>query len=172
MIHAERDAAIDNIHSVSALTHAHERSCIACGIYDFIVQELISTPRKSSVKKALAKAKDYYIDAEENKSYNRLYEPNFELTAEKEIKSSGYVVDTLEAAVWCLLNTNNYKECVLKAVNLGQDTDTVAAVAGGLAGILYGYKSIPSKWIDSLIKKDEILDMCSVFYDAVIAAKK
>lgn len=172
LIHAERDAAIDNIHSVSALTHAHERSCIACGIYDFIVQELISTPRKSSVKKALAKAKDYYIDAEKNKSYNRLYEPNFELTAEKEIKSSGYVVDTLEAAVWCLLNTNNYKECVLKAVNLGQDTDTVAAVAGGLAGILYGYKSIPSKWIDSLIKKDEILDMCSVFYDAVIAAKK
>lgn len=172
LMHAERDVAIDNIHSVSALTHAHDRSCIACGIYDFVVQELISTPRKSSVKKALAKAKEYYIDAEENKSYNRLYEPNFELTAEKEIKSSGYVVDTLEAAVWCLLNTSNYKECVLKAVNLGQDTDTVAAVAGGLAGILYGYKNIPSVWIDCLIKKDEILDMCSAFYDAVIAARK
>ena len=172
LMNAERDAAIDNIHSVSALTHAHDRSCIACGIYDFIVQELISTPRKSSVKKALAKAKEYYIDAEENKSYNRLYEQNFELTAEKDIKSSGYVVDTLEAAVWCLLNTSNYKECVLKAVNLGQDTDTVAAVAGGLAGILYGYKNIPSVWIDCLIKKDEILDMCSAFYDAVIAARK
>ena len=66
------------------------------------------------------------------------------------------------------LNTNNYKECVLKAVNLGQDTDTVAAVAGGLAGILYDYKNIPSEWIDCLIKKDEILDMCSVFYGALI----
>lgn len=169
---ADKDSAIDNIHSVSALTHAHDRSCIACGIYDFIIQELISTSRKSSVKKALDKAKEYYKENDENKSFSRLYEENFELTAESDVKSSGYVVDTLEAAVWCLLNTTNYKECVLKAVNLGQDTDTVAAVAGGLAGILYGYKNIPSEWIDSLIKKDDILDMCSAFYDAVIAAKK
>lgn len=169
---ADKDSAIDNIHSVSALTHAHDRSCIACGIYDFILHELISTPRKSSVKKALAKAKEYYKENDENKSFSRLYEENFELAAEKDIKSSGYVVDTLEAAVWCLLNTTNYKECVLKAVNLGQDTDTVAAVAGGLAGILYGYKNIPSEWIDSLIKKDDILDMCSAFYDAVIANGK
>src|SRR5699024_500826 len=52
-----------------------------------------------------------------------------------EIRSSGYVVDTLEAALWCLWVTNTYKDCVLTAVNLGGDTDTVAAVAGGLAGI-------------------------------------
>ncbi len=64
-------------------------------------------------------------------------------TPEDYIESSGYVVDTLEAAVWCLQNTNNYKDCVLKAVNLGEDTDNVAAVAGGLAGLHYGYDSIP-----------------------------
>lgn len=169
LTNADRDIAIDNIHSVSALTHAHDRSCIACGIYDFIIQELITTQRKSSVKKALSKAKDYYKDNEENKNYHRLYEARFELTAERDIKSGGYVVDTLEAAIWCLLNTSDYKECVLKAVNLGQDTDTVAAVAGGLAGILYGYKNIPAEWIDCLVKKDEIIDMCCSFYDAVIS---
>lgn len=172
LTNANRDIAIDNIHSVSALTHAHDRSLIACGIYEFIVQELISAPRKSSVKKALSKAKDYYKDNEENEKYHRLYAPNFELIPENEIKSGGYVVDTLEAAIWCLLNTSDYKTCVLKAVNLGQDTDTVAAVAGGLAGILYGYKNIPSEWIDSLAKKGEIIDMCCSFYDAVITANR
>jgi ADP-ribosylglycohydrolase len=78
----------------------------------------------------------------------------------EEIKSSGYVVDTLEAALWCLLTTTSYKECVLKAVNLGEDTDTVAAVAGGMAGALYGYDEIPKGWIDTLLKRDYIDNMC------------
>ena len=58
------------------------------------------------------------------------------------------MIDTLEAAIWCLLNTKTYKDCVLMAVNLGEDTDTVAAVAGGLAGLYYGYEYIPNEWID------------------------
>jgi protein-tyrosine phosphatase len=70
------------------------------------------------------------------------------------------VIDTLEAAVWCLLTTNSYKECVLKAVNLGDDTDTVAAVAGGLAGALYGLEGIPQEWLDTLIKREYIEAMC------------
>lgn len=72
----------------------------------------------------------------------------------------GYVVDTLEAAVWCLLTTDNYRDGVLKAVNLGDDTDTVAAVAGGLAGALYSYEAIPKEWRDALIKRDYIEEMC------------
>ena len=67
---------------------------------------------------------------------------------------------TLEAALWCLLTTDSYSECVLKAVNLGSDTDTVAAVAGGLAGVLYGYDAIPEEWRNSLIKRDYIEEMC------------
>lgn len=62
----------------------------------------------------------------------------------------------LESAIWCLLNTDNYKDCVLKAVNLGDDTDTVGAVAGGLAGLYYGYNEIPKEWIDIIPKKDWI----------------
>ena len=67
----------------------------------------------------------------------------------EEIRSSGYVVDTLEAALWCLLNTDSYKNLALKAVNLGEDADTVAAVAGGLAGIFYGVENIPQTWLES-----------------------
>ncbi len=75
---------------------------------------------------------------------------------EDEIRSTGYVVDTLEAVLWCLTNTDGYKEAVLKAVNLGEDTDTVATLTGGLAGIIYGYDSIPKKWIRDLKGKDII----------------
>lgn len=77
----------------------------------------------------------------------------------EEIKSSGFVVDTLEAALWCVATTNNYQDCVLKAVNLGNDTDTVSSIAGGLAGIVYGYEDIPIKWIEVLANK-ELIDEC------------
>ena len=85
---------------------------------------------------------------------------NFAGTHEDEIKSSGYVVDTLEASIWCLLNTNNYHDCVLKAVNLGEDTDTVAAVAGGLAGLYYGYENIPEEWVATIARREFIEDLC------------
>lgn len=70
--------------------------------------------------------------------------------------SSGYVWDTYNAAIWCLEHTESYKECVLAAVNLGDDTDTTACVAGGLAGILYGREAIPSEWLATLRGKDAI----------------
>ena len=79
---------------------------------------------------------------------------------EREISSSGYVLDTLEASFWCLLTSNTYEKSVLKAVNLGDDTDTTGAVTGGLAGLLYGYESIPEKWIDVLARKDDITKLC------------
>lgn len=85
---------------------------------------------------------------------------------EKAIKSSGYVVDTLQAALWCLLTARSYRDCMLKAVNLGSDTDTVAAVAGGLAGILYGAESIPEDWLNVLAKKEEIVRLCENFLSA------
>lgn len=159
--------SIQNIHEVSALTHAHERSLIACGIYDFIVQELIICPEKLSVNTALKKAEKYYADYEEIMHYKKIFDEKFIYTDINLIKSSGYVVDTLEAAIWCLLNTNSYKKCVLKAVNLGEDTDTVAAVAGGLAGILYGYDSIPKEWINTLAKKDMIFNLCDEFVKGI-----
>ena len=161
------EESIQNVHEVSALTHAHERSLIACGIYDFIVKELIKSPEKASVNIALKKAQKYYADYKEIKRYDRIFDDDFINTNINQIKSSGYVVDTLEAAIWCLLNTDNYKDCVLKAVNLGEDTDTVGAVAGGLGGILYGYDSIPEEWINVLVKRDMISKLCDEFVKGI-----
>ena len=76
-----------------------------------------------------------------------------------EIRSTGYVKDSLEAAVWCLLTTNNFRDALVKAVNLGEDTDTIGAITGGLAGIAYGMESIPEPWMNALRKKD-IIEYC------------
>lgn len=85
--------------------------------------------------------------------------PLHKLTEEQLKASTGYVVDTLEAAIWCFLNTDSYKDCVLKAVNLGDDTDTVGVVAGGLAGLYYGITEIPAEWIELLPKKEWIIEL-------------
>lgn len=142
----------------SALTHAHDRSKIACYIYSCILLRLIGCPSADSVYAGIDDAEKCYADNREWKYYKDL--KTVEKRERDTIKSTGYVVDTLEAALWCLLTTGSYRECVLKAVNLGEDTDTVAAVAGGLAGALYGYGAIPEEWLSVLIKRDYIETLC------------
>lgn len=157
---ALRDVWERVIEDASSLTHAHERSVLACKIYTKILFALMDDPSKESLVLALKEAKNCCAESSEYSTYAKLFSENFAKTPAKEIKSSGYVVDTLEAAVWCLLTTDSYESCVLKAVNLGMDTDTVGAVAGGLAGALYGYEAIPKKWRKTLIKRKYIEEMC------------
>lgn len=154
---------MNDIANVSMLTHAHQRSILACSIYDFVLDELLKNPKKESIKAGLDKANEYFTSNKELVFYSRLLESDFKDLDEREIKSTGYVVDTLEAAIWCLLNTSTYEECVLKAVNLGEDTDTVGAIAGSLAGALYGYASIPERFLNALVKKELIENLCIDF---------
>lgn len=170
------DEGVEIIHNTSALTHAHPRAKMGCELYARMLWSILDNPSKWSCAKALAEFRnscnsdEFYIY--ERKLINRiamsyLHRENpdkYKAVSRKEIKSTGYVVDTLEAAVWCLLTTNSYKECVLKAVNLGEDTDTVAAVAGGLAGALYGLDSIPEEWLNALKKREYIEEMCEEAY--------
>ena len=141
---------------------------MACGIYLSIAGALFDTDEIAmAVHQGVLSAKAYYennyVFSEELKHFSRLLGSDFADLPECEIKSGGYVVDTLEAAVWCLQNTESYADCVLTAVNLGGDTDTTAAVAGGLAGIFYGFAAIPCKWVDSLQNKDYLLDIYERF---------
>lgn len=164
MYNKQADNDIELIHKASCLTHAHRRSQIACGIYAEIIWQIIDNPVKESVYTGLSKAYEIYSKEDEFKHYSRIFDKNFSNTDRALIKSSGYVVDTLEAAIWCLLTTDSYSECVLKAVNLGGDTDTVAAVSGGLSGALYGYDSIPKEWLDTLARYDYIEELCEKAY--------
>lgn len=162
------------IFDVSSLTHSHLRSKLSCGIYAYAMLHLLGRRTKKSISDGLYHAHVTYAKipeyASELKHFSRLFDANFAALPEAEIMSSGYVVATLEAAIWCLLNTDSYEECVLKAVNLGSDTDTVAAVAGALAGCLYDLEGIPEKWFEGLLRKDMMADICHRFADSLAAA--
>jgi ADP-ribosylglycohydrolase len=157
---------LDCIRQASALTHAAPRSVLGCYIYAFCLLFLLKDSACESLKEGISYAEKGLGSLPDFEHYERIFAPDFKDLPEDEIKSSGYVVDTLEAALWCLLTTDNYRDCVLKAVNLGGDTDTIAAVAGGLAGALYGYESIPDEWRNTLIKREYIEELCDRAFDA------
>ena len=157
------------IHNISALTHAHPISLISCSIYCHIVHSLLDG---HSPKDAIADAPElmkklYQKDYPEYHDWlNKFHRVDADMLlhlAEDDIRSSGFVLDTLEAALWCLLHTDSYQDCVLKAVNLGSDTDTVAAVAGSLAGIYYGKNAIPNEWLNTIAKRNIIEVLCNDF---------
>lgn len=159
------DTAVQQVHNVSMLTHAHGKSCITCGIYINIALKLLANiPLKQAIVQGVSEAFLYYseqpIYRENCKYYTPLLSNDFKKTPENLIESSGYVVHTLFSVLWCLLNTRSYKGCVIKAVNLGGDTDTIAAIAGGLAGLAYGYEAIPRDWLEILARKDWIIALC------------
>ena len=149
---------------VSSITHGHIRSAIACFYYLEFALGLISGVDKFEVYNRLQICVPQTLDAlsinpVEKNIFNTLLIDRIDLIPEDNINSGGYVVETLEASIWCLLTTNNYKDAVLKAVNLGQDTDTTAAVTGGLASLLYGHQSIPENWLKQLARREDIEDL-------------
>lgn len=151
------------VDDISSVTHAHERSKMACRIYCDIVSRVLNGANVfHAIKQAVYGEK---IGNPELKHYMRL--PNLANILEDEIKSSGYVVDTLEAALWCVVHTSNYKDCVLKAVNLGGDTDTIGAIAGGIAGVMYGFENIPVEWLTTLARSAYLLNIAGKFVEEV-----
>ena len=152
------------IHEFSALTHGHIISCMACGIYSLIAAHILDGKNISEAfALGMEEAKTFYGSDAAFKNFSKLCDENFAAQPEDRISSKGYVVSTLEAALWCLLNTDDYKSLALKAVNLGKDTDTTAAVAGGLAGIIYGVESIPADWLNILKRRDYLEKLCEDF---------
>ena len=85
-----------------------------------------------------------------------LYEADWTARSRDSIKSSGYVVHTMEAAIWAVDTTTSFADALLKAVNLGDDADSVGAVTGQLAGARYGYGAIPAEWLGKLVNRPKI----------------
>ncbi|MGN1343610.1 MAG: ADP-ribosylglycohydrolase family protein [Traorella sp.] len=147
--------AISMIHEVSALTHAHMQSKMACGFYYFIACEIMKHENdlKQCIQIGISQAFNYY-ENEPLDVFQRIKDiTSFQELSEDEIKSGGYVIDSLETSIWCLCNSDDYASAVLKAVNLGADTDTNAAITGGLAGLYYGYDNIPTSWLSKIKRR-------------------
>jgi ADP-ribosyl-[dinitrogen reductase] hydrolase len=153
------------VKEVSSITHGHFRSVFACFIYVLFAIELIKRKDKKDAfdhvqKTALEYAEIQGFNPNEIKLFERILKNDISKYNEDEIKSSGYVLHSLEASLWCFLNSESYSEAVLKAVNLGEDTDTTGAITGGIAGIYYGFENIPEEWVSELVRKDDIDKLC------------
>ena len=159
------------IWDVSAMTHPHIRSAIACMFYIEFAIELLNGLNKDEAYRNAQKVTLEYSPISskpiEGKLFNRILNEEIWKYPEESIKSGGYVLDSIEACFWCVMNSHDYKETVLKAVNLGGDTDTIAALAGGLAGLAYGFDQIPDEWINVVVKKEEILQLCERFGSSI-----
>jgi ADP-ribosyl-[dinitrogen reductase] hydrolase len=158
------DTFCDRISRASAITHAHERSKLACVLHGLFVRALMNgdDPAKAHAN-AASEFRLRYGSHAEFPHFSPLLNPDLASQPEHEIESSGYVLHTLIASMWCLLTTNTFSECVLKAVNLGDDTDTTGCVAGGLAGVFYGTETIPGDWLKALPRQEALRDLFEKF---------
>lgn len=153
---------------ISALTHPHIRSAMACLIYlkfaEFVYEGLSLKIAYTKMKKVInAFFKESDISKKEVTLFNRILVNDIYKLTEDEIHSEGYVLYTLEASLWCLLNTKSYLKAVFKAINLGEDTDTTATVVGGIAAMYYGLEEVPKKWINQLAKLEDIKELSQRF---------
>jgi len=169
----------ERIADISSITHAHIRSILGCFIYTEYALLLLQGQEKHQAYAQMQAQVNAFLQKsqvcslEEIHRYHRILEnpygdylirPLLDYS-ETEISSSGYVVATLEASLWCFLKYDTFESAVLAAVNLGSDTDTTGCVTGGLAGLYHGEKSIPKAWLQTLAKRTEIEDLAERLAD-------
>ncbi len=154
------------VSSASSVTHRHLRSILACHyLLEFIRLIAQKELDKMQAFKEMCRSWESGLlvhspeFANELSAFRRILQPDFNLLPQDELSGSGYVVHTLETSVWCFLNSENFRDAVLVAVNFGDDTDTTAAVTGALAGTYYGSNAIPSEWKSAISRTADIEDL-------------
>jgi ADP-ribosyl-[dinitrogen reductase] hydrolase len=158
--HPDEQAATRYAQESARTTHGAQECLAAAGVFATILHRALSGVPKWSLLQGLESldlpgpltgiAHEEFLDKEID-----------------EIRGAGYVVDSLEAGLWCVFHEENYRDAVLQAVNLGEDADSTAAIAGQLAGALYGAGSIPAAWLEMLAWKAEITDYADRLHEIV-----
>jgi len=165
---------VELIKKYTMVTHGHPRSIVASIIYLFLLKDMLfnnSLPKvldsvQIELEEIFSQNSEYWEEYENH--YKEIFDEEFYHKSRKEIKSTGYVVDTLKAFLWCIGTTNSFKDAVLKAVNLGEDTDTIGAITGTLAGAKYSFESIPKEWIEKIANKALIDEKCEQLFIGMI----
>lgn len=152
------------VKNVSSITHAHEISVLGCYIYVYYLLFILRGNDKLSSYN-LIKEINYnkYFSKEAIKEYEKILSGNIQALTLDDIKSTGYIVDTLETVIWVILNTGNFQQAIIGAVNLGGDTDTIGAITGSIAGLLYGFGEIPNGWLTDLRNKEYLNKIINEF---------
>ena len=153
----------EKVRYVSSITHAHIESVISCQIYNEVLKNILEGDDiRTAYDKMKPVVQDYYKkqgQEHELETFDRISEQDISKIPKDKIFSRSYVLDSLEAALWCNLNHDNYKDTVIEAVNLGWDTDTNGAITGGIAGLYYGFENIPQEWVYQIARKKDIEDL-------------
>ena len=150
---------------VSALTHAHIRSRLCCAYYSLLVKHLFEGVPLAQAMTLASEQLAPHVPADEHKALRRVLTGTIVGEPRDRVRSGGYVVDCLEASLWCACRYGSYADAVLAAVNLGDDTDTTAAVTGGLAGVMYGIHAIPEALRAAIARGEEIMVLARAFAD-------
>ena len=157
----DMDAVIRYSGDSSRTTHAAAESVDACKLYGVMIAMALA----GEAKEAILFETERYLDLDTlSSTIAEIARGGYREKSIDQIEGSGYVVKSLEAALWCFWQTNSYKQAVLEAVNLGQDTDTTAAVVGQVAGAFYGLESIPEDWRTKLVMRAEIESLATGLY--------
>lgn len=152
MVAASRDDAIRLARKQSVVTHGHVRSQLCCALYCLTALGIVDG---QSAPDAVRTAEDELLARHEGTAdeieLKIVLDGRFDAP-----QGSGYVVDSFWSAIHCLLSTDSYEDCVKRAIALGNDTDTTAAIAGSLAGVVYGERALPARWVATLRGKDKV----------------
>jgi len=152
------DQALNYAKLSSKTTHGADEAIMACQFATYLIIALLKgNDKQSALAQTMLWAKTYFIGATEGLA--AVFSGSFQRKSERQIKGTGYVVESLEAALWAFYEGTDYQETVLLAANLGDDADTTAAIAGQFAGALYGIGGIPKQWLTKLVMKSEIETM-------------
>lgn len=161
------DEILTIVSDIASITHRLETCIFGSYLYTLFALELLKGSKKEDAY-TLIKSRDYSSFAKVTRlEYARILNYDISKVSEKEISSLGKTRPTLEATLWSFLNTTSYDEAILKAINLGEDTDTIAACTGGLAGLYYGADSINKEWLSKLKKHDYLKNMCKKYDKAI-----
>lgn len=168
---ADREERAEVTAKCSRLTHGHPRCQLACVMFTELVASLVrGKPLNESLVDGSEVLNECLVSLfpEEFPAFERLLSPSLSQLQEGEVSSSGYVIHSLEASLWCTERAENFREGVLAAVNLGEDTDTTGAVAGALLGLHFGIDKIPEDWIKSLARLSDVRALVEQFKAACL----
>lgn len=147
---------------VSALTHGHVRAAMSCLIYLKLAEHLLAGASKelaySTMRQdMLAFWDEIGLEQAERAHFVRVVQEDIRETPIDDLRTGGYVIEVLESSIWFFLKKDTYEDTILSIVSLGHDTDTSAAIVGGLAGLYYGRAGIPAAWIEALARSEDIV---------------
>ncbi len=142
----------------SKTTHGATECLEACQVY---VEHLIRALRGETKEQVLSNA-SFTPSTDKLRCIVR---GDWRTKSMEAIESSGYVLHSLEASLWCVATTSNFEDAILKAISLGEDTDTTAAITGQLAGAFYGVAAIPQRWLDKLVDREMIRRKAQALYE-------